>query len=105
MAYELPFSHGNSMSQLWSWALRLPADAVPKLCAGKASAFASFEQEVLQKNLSVVGDVHVTGMADFQKEAQAEAQAYDIRDDQAMSRLQTATNKKGAYRYRAVLLR
>jgi len=45
--------------------------------------------------------VHVTGMADFQKEAQA----YDIRDDQAMSRLQTATNKEGAYRYRAVLLR
>jgi hypothetical protein len=101
MVYELPFSHGNSMSQLWSWALRLPADAFPKLCAGKASAFASLEQEVLQKNLSVVGDVHVTGMADFQNEAQA----YDIRDDQAMSRLQTATNKKGAYRYRAVLLR
>jgi hypothetical protein len=78
----------------------LRADAVPKLCAGAASAFASLEQEVLQKNLSVVVDVH-TGMADFQKEAQA----YDIRDDQAMSRLQTATNKKGAYRYRAVLLR
>ena len=79
----------------------MPADAVPKLCSGAASAFASPEPEVLQKNLSVVGDVHVTGMADFQKEAQA----YDIRDDQAMSRLQTATNKEGAYRYRAVLLR
>ena len=101
MVYALPFSHGNSMSQLWSWALRLPADGVPKLCAGEASAFASLEQEVLQKNLSVVGDVHVPGMADFQKEAQA----YDIRDDQATSRLQTATNKKGAYRYWAVLLR
>jgi hypothetical protein len=79
----------------------LPADAVPKLCAGAASAFASLAQEVLQKNLSVVGDVHVTGMAEFQKEAEA----YDIRDDQAMSCLQTATNKKGAYRYRAVHLR
>jgi hypothetical protein len=89
------------MSQLWSSALGLPADAVPKLCAGKPSTFASLEQEVLQKNCSVVGDVLLTGMADFQ----TEAQAYDIRDDQAMSRLQTATNKKGAYRYRAVLLR
>jgi hypothetical protein len=101
MVYELPFSHGNSMSQLWSSALRLPADPVLKLCAGKGSAFASLEPEVLQKNLSVVGNVHVAGMTDFKKEAQA----YDIRDDQAMSRLQTATNKKGAYRYRAVLLR
>jgi hypothetical protein len=79
----------------------LPANAVPKLCAGAALAFASLEQKVLRKNLSVVGDVHLTGMADFQKKARA----YDIRDDQAMSRLQTATNKKGAYRYRAVLLR
>ena len=47
--------------------LILPADAVPKLCAGAASAFGSLEQEVLQKNLSVVGDVHATAMSEFSK--------------------------------------
>lgn len=40
-------------------------------------------------------------MADFQEEAQA----YDIRNDKAMSRLQAATNEKGAYRDRAVFMR
>jgi len=32
-------------------------------------------------------------------------EGYDIRDDQAMSGLQTATNKKGSHRYRTVPLR
>jgi hypothetical protein len=36
---------------------------------------------------------------------QKEVEGYDIRDDQAMSGLQTATNKKGTHRYRAVPLR
>ena len=79
----------------------IAADAVPKLCAGAASAFASLEREVPAKEL-VCGRRRASyGKGDFQKEAQA----YDVRHDQAMSRLQTATNKKGAYRYRAVLLR
>jgi hypothetical protein len=36
---------------------------------------------------------------------QKEVEGYDIRDDQAMSGLQTAANKKGSHRYRTVHLR
>jgi hypothetical protein len=34
-----------------------------------------------------------------------ETQVYDLRNDEALPNLQTATNEKGAYRYRTMRLR